>query len=390
MGPSGLTGGYECLALLIVSQGLWIKIYWKVFNLMGCQKSILIIRKLPLLFWACLFFLALVSAGVDADPKSAPVYSNNSLVAIVDGKPIQLDDIKNARIHEMMVALHKLQESELRQKIVEGLYDRHPELKRTEAQRIEKKDLINFYETSPGIKDLGPYEQMEPEIREYLEESARQKYFDRVFQIAVEKGWVVNFLKPPNDFRLVAGVGSAMVWFTPNRDKPRRVFFLEYSDFQCPFCRRVQGTITQLRKKYSKQVQFGYRHFPLPFHNEAKKMAEAVECARDQGRFWEFQSHLYKNSESSFDKKQLMKTARKVGVKDLKSFQTCWEGGKYQKRVLQDIEDGARIGIQGTPTFIIGLYNPGDGTVSGEMFSGAVQEEKFIDVIEKFLTLAKN
>ncbi|MCH8208162.1 MAG: hypothetical protein IIA62_03750, partial [Nitrospinae bacterium] len=241
MGPSGLTGGYECLALLIVSQGLWIKIYWKVFNLMGCQKSILIIRKLPLLFWACLFFLALVSAGVDADPKSAPVYSNNSLVAIVDGKPIQLDDIKNARIHEMMVALHKLQESELRQKIIEGLYDRHPELKRTEAQRIEKKDLINFYETSPGIKDLGPYEQMAPEIREYLEESARQKHFDRVFQIAVEKGWVVNFLKPPNDFRLVAGVGSAMVWFTPNRDKPRRVFFLEYSDFQCPFCRRGQG-----------------------------------------------------------------------------------------------------------------------------------------------------
>ena len=119
-------------------------------------------------------------------------------------------------------------------------------------------------------------------------------------------------------------------------------------------------------------------------------MAEAVECARDQGRFWEFQSHLYNNSESSFNKNQLMKTARKVGVKDLKSFQTCWEGGKYQKRVLQDIEDGARIGIQGTPTFIIGLYNPGDGTVSGEMFSGAVLEEKFIDVIEKFLTLAKN
>lgn len=372
------------------SQELRIKIDPKVFNLTTHQKSILIIGKFPLFLRACLFFLALTSASVDADPENAPVFSNNSLVAIVDGKPIRLDDIKNARIHEMMVALHKLQKSALRAKIIEALYEQHPELKSRKAPRIEKKDLINFYETKPGIKDLGSYGEMESEIRDYLEQSARQEHIDKVFQIAVEKDWVESFLNPPNDFRLDAGVGSAMVWFTPNREKPRKVFFLEYSDFQCPFCKRVQGTIAQLRKKYSKQVQFGYRHFPLPFHKEAKKMAEAVECARDQSRFWEFQSRLYNNSESTFDKNQAMKMARAVGVKNLKSFQTCWEGGKYQKRVLRDMEDGARIGIQGTPTFIIGLYNPDDGTVSGEMFSGAVLEEKFIDVIEKFLTLAKN
>ncbi|NIP99362.1 MAG: thioredoxin domain-containing protein, partial [Nitrospinaceae bacterium] len=75
----------------------------------------------------------------------------------------------------------------------------------------------------------------------------------------------------------------------------RKVFVLEYSDFQCPFCRRVQPTLKKLRKRYASKVQFGYRHFPLPFHKQAVRLAEAVECARDQGRFWEFQDILYRD-----------------------------------------------------------------------------------------------
>lgn len=353
------------------------------------RRPIFTVRKIPLILWAFCICLTMTSSRVVADPGDSPVYSSNPLVAIVDGKPIRLDDIKNAQIQELMISLHTLQESRLREKALEILSEKNPELKQQKALRVDEKDIANFYETTPGIKDVGPYDQMRPEIREYLESARRQEHTDAAFQKAVDKGLVVNYLNPPNDFRLVVGVGSAMVWFTPNQDKPREIFFLEYSDFQCPFCRRVQKTIAKLRKKYSQQVQFGYRHFPLPFHKEAKKMAEAVECARDQGRFWEFHGYLYNNSDATFDTNQALKIARLVGVKDLKSFQSCWENGKYASRVLKDIEDGAKVGIQGTPTFIIGIYNPRDGAVSGEMFSGAVKEDKFVKVIEKFLALAE-
>ena len=81
--------------------------------------------------------------------------------------------------------------------------------------------------------------------------------------------------------------------------------------------------------------------------------------------------------------------AKQVGVKNLESFQNCWGNRKYLQRVQNDIKEGGSIGIQGTPSFIIGLYDPATGAVSGEMMSGALDEAKFVKVIEKFLTIAK-
>ena len=224
-----------------------------------------------------------------------------------------------------------------------------------------------------------------------MENSLRQKYTDKIYQQAIYKGWVVNYLVPPNDFHVVATVGSAALKFAPKKDQTKReVFFLEYSDFQCPVCKRVQGAITKLRKQYFQTVQFGYRHFPLPFHTEAGKMAEAAECARDQGKFWEMQGLLYQKELSSLSASQASELAFQAGVKNLNSFQDCFDNRKYQQRVQNDVDEGGSIGIQGTPTFVIGLYNPKTGAVSGEMLSGALKEAKFIKVIEKFLTIAKN
>jgi protein-disulfide isomerase len=181
------------------------------------------------------------------------------------------------------------------------------------------------------------------------------------------------------------------LWAGEDAKISRKVFLLEYSDFQCPFCKRVQSTLKKLRKNYSEKVQFGYRHFPLPFHKEATFLAEAVECARDQNKFWEMQSVLYDIDDETFvlSEVELVKLAKKAGVKNLKDFQTCAQKRKYKSRVTEDIRAGARLGIQGTPTFILGIYDLENGTVSGEMFSGAVSNEKFVEVIEKYLSLSR-
>jgi len=314
-------------------------------------------------------------------------FINNPVVAEADGQPIHLDDLKNAQIHELMVRLYQMQSAQLKQKVVNFLSQAHPELKSQTIQRIQSKDIENFYLNEPGIQDLGDLDQLRGQIRNYLKKMRRQGYFEDLkkrYQMAVDNGWVVDYLKPPNDFRLQAQVGSAMLWFKVKAVENRKVFVMEYSDFLCPFCRKVQGTLRDLRNKYPESVQFGYRHFPI--HQEARDLSEAVECARDQGRFWELQSLMYLDSRRlQQSKPELLKYAQRAGVRNLHSFEQCLDSGKYQKRVEKDLEDGAALGIQGTPTFIIGVYNHSNATINGEMFSGAVPPAKFINLIEKYL-----
>ena len=335
----------------------------------------------------CMIIQPNISLG--DENKNHPIYSNNPTVAIVDGQAIKIDDLKSARLQEMMVGLHNQQEAILKQQILKRVIKNHPELASIPAHELDDQSVRTFYDSTPGVKSMGPFEKVAPEIRQFLKATLRQSYVDRVYQEAVKNGWVKNYLTPPNDFNVVASIGTAALKFETEKTK-RTVFFLEYSDFQCPFCKRVQGAIDNLRAKYSKTVQFGYRHFPLPFHTQAGKMAEAAECARDQGRFWEMQSLLYQKELSSINNSIATTLAKEVGVKDLDSFNSCWKNRKYQKRVENDIQEGGSIGIQGTPTFIIGVYDPESGAVSGEMMSGALEETKFTQSIEKFLTLAKN
>ncbi len=342
-------------------------------------------------FLLALAFFSTFSPNLFADPAPVQLYTNNPVVATVDGEPLMMSDLKNARMHDAMYQLHEMQSRALKEKILQQLVKNHPELLKDEVHEVTDKEISRFYENTPGVKELGNPEQMKDEIREYLERAYKDSYIEKKYQLALKKKWVKIYLKPPNDFRVVADVNSAMLWAKENDKNFRKVFLLEYSDFQCPFCKRVQETLKTLRQTYSKEVQFGYRHFPLPFHKEAEIFAEAVECARDQGRFWEMQSVLYDLSDDSFalTEVELVRLAKQAGVKNLKDFQTCSKNRKYQTRVAQDIREGARLGIQGTPTFILGLYDMENGTVSGEMFSGAVSSDKFVEVIEKYLSLSR-
>jgi protein-disulfide isomerase len=328
----------------------------------------------------------IITVEVFAGSIKSPIYSNNPVAAEVDGKPIYLDDLKHIRIQEVLKQLHEMQTHALKEKILTKLIEKHPESFSKQIPRVTQEEIKKFYETNQGIKEIGSLSQVSDEIRDYLEKSVREAHVERQYQHAIRKGWVKVYLEPPNDFHLVAGLGTAMVWSKENSSLKRRVFVLEYSDFQCPFCKRVQLTLEKIRKKYSNEVQFGYRHFPLPFHKEAQGLAQAVECARDQDKFWELQSLFYNNISNSMTDKEVLDIAKRAGINSIRDFEFCWRNEKYAERVNNDIRDGIDLGIQGTPTFIIGVYDQETQTVSGEMFSGAVSEDKFAQVIEKYLS----
>jgi protein-disulfide isomerase len=135
--------------------------------------------------------------------------------------------------------------------------------------------------------------------------------------------------------------------------------FIEYSDLECPFCKRFHPTVKQILDVYGKEgsVAFVYRHFPLSIHPKALKEAEAAECAAalgDKDTFWKFLDDLYEitPANNQLDFAELPKIAGRIGV-DVAAFNTCLESGKMASRVEEDFSSGVQLGVQGTPHTII-------------------------------------
>jgi len=142
-----------------------------------------------------------------------------------------------------------------------------------------------------------------------------------------------------------------------NPDAP--ITLIEYSDFECPFCKRFHPTVVKLIENNPDTVRWVYRHFPLGFHNPgAQKQAEAAECVADiQGNdaFWEFSDKIYARTRSNgkgFPIANLRPLAEEVGA-DGDEFTSCLDSGKMTARVKEDIENGAQVGVTGTPAAFI-------------------------------------
>ncbi|VVB58538.1 Thioredoxin [Candidatus Anstonella stagnisolia] len=131
-----------------------------------------------------------------------------------------------------------------------------------------------------------------------------------------------------------------------------KVLIVEYSDFQCPFCERVNPTVSQILSTYGNDVKLVYKNFPLEqLHPNAEKAAEASECARDQGKFWEMHDAMFAD-QNKLGVADLKATAATLGM-DAAKFNACLDGGQKASVVSAEAQEGADNGVQGTPTFYI-------------------------------------
>ena len=157
-----------------------------------------------------------------------------------------------------------------------------------------------------------------------------------------------------------AGLAKNIRPVSPQRDHiygnpDAEVSLIEYSDFECPFCKRFHVTAKEVVDSYDGRVNWVYRHFPLAFHNPgAQKQAEASECASALGgseAFWRYADKIYERTRSNgngFPSSGLLPLAEEIGL-DTGEFRACLESGKFAGRVLEDYNDGTNIGITGTP-----------------------------------------
>lgn len=140
----------------------------------------------------------------------------------------------------------------------------------------------------------------------------------------------------------------------------------EFSDFQCPYCSRVGDPLKQLVAKYPTQVRVVFRNFPLDFHKNAQKAAEASLAAQAQGRFWDMHDIMFQN-QKNLELDNLTAYAEQIGL-DMAKFKADLDSGKYAAAVKADIAEGQRAGVRGTPTVLINgrKYSPSGGyTVEG-------------------------
>ena len=141
-------------------------------------------------------------------------------------------------------------------------------------------------------------------------------------------------------------------------DKNAKVTLIEYSDLECPYCKTFHPTITQVLNDYKGKVNMVYRQFPLSFHQNASKEAEAALCIGDLGgasKYFDFIDKVFQRTTSNgtgFALTALGPLAKEVGVNQAK-FQDCLDSGKMAARVTAEENDGSQAGATGTPTTFI-------------------------------------
>ena len=154
-------------------------------------------------------------------------------------------------------------------------------------------------------------------------------------------------------FRIFAGQSYPDI-ITPKPvfgDENAKVKIIEFSDLQCPACKSAHPVIQQIKDEFEDDIRFEYYHFPLrAIHPFAQKAAEAVECANDQGMFFEYIDAAFVIS-PQLSKKNLKQIAADLGLDE--TFDACLDSGAKRKTVEGDYRFGVAKNVQGTPTFFI-------------------------------------
>jgi protein-disulfide isomerase len=155
------------------------------------------------------------------------------------------------------------------------------------------------------------------------------------------------------------------------------VTIVEFSDFQCPFCARVEPTLDRLLDEYKGRIRIVWRNLPLPFHDKAKGAAIAAMAAGGQGKFWEMHKLLIENQDE-LGPEAIAGYAEAIGL-DVDKFREALADETISKAIDDESANAAKIGVRGTPSFFI----------NGTYFSGAQPYQRFKERIDDELGKAR-
>ncbi|MEI6093621.1 MAG: thioredoxin domain-containing protein, partial [bacterium] len=276
------------------------------------------------------------------------------VLAVVGGEKITLGALE-AKYPELEKQLFRLEENAFRYKemyLSDLLENRLIDLE-SKKRGVAANDLINQeikskitpvtdQEVEAFAKDKNiPKDQMaklKDRVKQYLV-SQREADARKTFAEGLKKKYdvVVKIKKPKQMSKVKVEVDAADV---VKGNKNAKVTVVEFSEFQCPFCKRASTNAGMIMKEYGDKVRYVFKNFPLPFHDKAHRAAEAGACANEQGKFFEFHDKTFENN-TALEDADLKKYAVEAGV-DAKKFEDCLSSGKFKAAVDKNLADGQK------------------------------------------------
>ena len=322
------------------------------------------VRPTVILVLLCGAFITSGSAQDEATSNLSKVVAKVQGVAITQkdlqsGAAEELEKLKMESLQfeaKQEQARHEILQKQLDALVAEKLVTLEAEEQGlSDEELLEKEVSSNFEEPTEAEVDAfyqtnrqrfqGPRAPLLPVIRQYLADQKRQQvYKDYVDQLKTKYGVTTHF----QPLRInIATEGH------PSRGPAdAQVTIVEFSDFECPYCFAMLGTIKNLQEAYGEKVRLVYRQFPLnSIHPNAQKAAEASLCANEQGKFWEMHDLMFED-QRALSVEDLAEKARSLEL-DGETFGRCLASDKYAAQVKQDVMDGTVAGITGTPAVFI-------------------------------------
>ncbi len=322
--------------------------------------------------------IAIVCAAIATHPAWAA--DPNAVVATVGDHKIsekELDAKVKPQLDQMHAALEKRVEQliadktfDLRRQTLESMTDDYLIEQAAQRDKLSVDEYVKkettgksaateaaakkFYDQNKGPGSV-PFDKIKSKLIQVL---SRQALVERL-----RKNASVKILLEPKRLAVNSSDHPAI----GAKDAP--VTVVEFTDLQCPYCKKTEDTLKELRAKYGDKIRIVHMDFPLPFHSHALDAANGARCANEQGKFWQFRDAVFAD-QGKLAPADLKAAAKKLGL-NTTQFDACFDKAKYDSQIKSDLAAGEKLGVDGTPAFF----------VDGRPLTGAQPTEKFEEII---------
>ena len=294
----------------------------------------------------------------------------------------EVDDSVSGQVHALQQQLFALRKAALNNLISKKLLEQEAARQRLSVDQLKDKwmsgrvvvdagQVNDLYQKNLPAFGLISSDEAKEKLRLDLEAQTRLKrYRDEL--VSLRQKTRIDVLMEEPRLAVSRNLNPATALGPANA----KVVITEFSDFQCPYCKEAQSTLRRVVKQYSSDVRLEFKNFPIETHPLALNAARAAYCAGTQGAFWAVHDALFAAKEPS--KRTIREMVRELNL-NAEQFDVCWSAKESLTAVTTDLDEGRRLGVEGTPTFII----------NGKLLRGAASFEEFSEAIEHELKNAQ-
>ncbi|MEP7270326.1 MAG: thioredoxin domain-containing protein [Acidobacteriota bacterium] len=318
----------------------------------------------------------------DQRASGRPYQAETGVVASVDpGREITLEEIDQGigkQLQGLKEKIFALRKTALESLIIRTVLESEAKSAGLSIEELKKRltasddpvtqsQIDEVYTENLAVFSSLSEDEAKEKVRLDLENQTRLRtYRTRVGELR-NRARVRLYLNEPEPERIVLSNRGP---FLGTSEAPITIY--EYSDFQCPYCRRAAATVRKVLETYQGKVKVIFRHLPLPIHPQAFGAAQAAYCADDEKGFAAYHDALFEESDLSTDRFHAL--AAQLGL-NRERFAACLASERSRAAIIEDVQEARRLGMQGTPTFVL----------NGKVLRGAITFEEFKRLIDQEL-----